>query len=55
MILGEVKAIYIDDAVISNNENGKIKIHAEKIDPIARLGGDEYAFFDEIIRVPRPQ
>ncbi|ARN73736.1 flavin reductase family protein [Oceanicoccus sagamiensis] len=55
MILGEVKAIYVDDAVITEDEKGRAKIHADKIDPITRLGGDEYGLFGGIINVPRPK
>ncbi|WP_101758363.1 flavin reductase family protein [Oceanicoccus sp. KOV_DT_Chl] len=55
MILGQVKAIYIDDAVITEDDQGRAKIHADKIDPITRLGGDEYGLFGDIISVPRPK
>jgi flavin reductase (DIM6/NTAB) family NADH-FMN oxidoreductase RutF len=55
MILGEVKSIYVDDHVISQDQKGRIKIHADKIDPISRLGGDEYGLFGGIISVPRPE
>ena len=55
MILGEVKSIYIDDAVITEDEKGRAKIHADKIDPITRLGGDEYGLFGGIVSVPRPK
>ena len=55
MILGEVKAIYVDDAVMTEDENGRAKIHADKIDPITRLGGNEYGLLGGIIDVPRPK
>ena len=55
MILGEVKAIYVDDSVITEDEQGRTKIHADKIDPITRLGGDEYGLFGEVISIPRPR
>jgi flavin reductase (DIM6/NTAB) family NADH-FMN oxidoreductase RutF len=55
MILGEVKAIYIEDAVITEDKNGRTKIHADKVDPITRLGGDEYGLFGGIIRLARPK
>lgn len=53
MILGEVKAIYVDDAVITEDDKGRAKIHADKIDPITRLGGDEYGLFGGVVNVPR--
>ncbi|MGK0498748.1 MAG: flavin reductase (DIM6/NTAB) family NADH-FMN oxidoreductase RutF [Oceanicoccus sp.] len=55
MILGRVKAVYVDDAVTTEDENGRIKIHSDKIDPITRLGGDEYGLLGDIITVPRPR
>jgi flavin reductase (DIM6/NTAB) family NADH-FMN oxidoreductase RutF len=55
MILGSVKAIYVDDAVITEDAKGRAKIHADKIDPIARLGGDEYGLFGKVVSVPRPK
>lgn len=55
MILGEIKAVYVDDSVTTEDEKGRIKIHADKIDPITRLGGNEYGLFGDIIDVPRPK
>jgi flavin reductase (DIM6/NTAB) family NADH-FMN oxidoreductase RutF len=54
MVLAEVKFIYIADDVVSES-NGKVKIHADKIDPISRLGGEEYATLGNIITIPRPR
>ena len=55
IIYGRVNAIYIDDNIVSTNERGHIKVHAEKLDPVARLGADEYMSFGEIIRLKRPK
>ena len=54
MVLGLIKAVYADDGVITL-EQGRPKIHADKIDPLARLGGNEYASIGNIIDVPRPK
>jgi flavin reductase (DIM6/NTAB) family NADH-FMN oxidoreductase RutF len=54
LILGEVTSIYVDDSAVSTDEKGRVKIHADKIDPITRLGGNEYGVFGNIIDVPRP-
>ncbi|MCP4433249.1 MAG: flavin reductase family protein [Gammaproteobacteria bacterium] len=54
LIFGEVTHIYIDDEVIELDAKGRVKVLADKIDPIARLGGGEYASFGEIIDIPRP-
>lgn len=55
LIFGEVTQVYIDDSVIEEDAKGRVKVLAEKIDPIARLGGGEYTTFGEIIDIPRPE
>ena len=55
LILATVKAIYVDDSVTTEDDKGRTKIHADRIDPITRLGGDEYGLFGGIINVPRPK
>ncbi|MGZ4493301.1 MAG: flavin reductase family protein [Nocardioides sp.] len=50
MILGDVVAICVDDAVLVDG-------HPEyaRLDPLARLGKEEWALHAEVISVPRPQ
>lgn len=55
MILGEIKAIYLDDSVVGEDEKGRLKVAAEKLNPLGRLGGTEYVTFGEIVSVPRPK
>lgn len=55
IIYGKVNAIYIDDSIISINDKGRVKVHAEKLDPIARLGTDEYMMSGKIIQLQRPR
>ena len=55
LIFGEIKKLYLDDQVISENDRGRQKIHADRIDPIGRLGTDEYTTFGEILTIPRPK
>jgi flavin reductase (DIM6/NTAB) family NADH-FMN oxidoreductase RutF len=54
LIFGQVRAIYVDDSVVSQDPKGRIKVAAEKVDPLGRLGVDEYVTFGEILRVRRP-
>lgn len=51
MVLGQVKRIYIDDAML----NAEGRVLADRVDPLARLGGDEYGTLGEIITVARPR
>ena len=55
IIYGRVRHIYIDDDIISISDKGRIKVHTDKLEPIARLGADEYMGFGEIIRLARPR
>ena len=55
IIYGKVNSIFIDDAVISVNDKGRIKVHAEKVMPISRLGAGEYMAAGNVISVPRPK
>lgn len=53
LIFGKIEKIWLDDEVVSD-DNGRLKIDAAAVDPIARLGGIDYELFGEILSVPRP-
>ena len=55
IIYGKVNAIYISDSITSVNEKGRIKVHAEKLDPISRLGANEYMTFGKVLSMKRPK
>lgn len=55
LIFAEISNIYLDDAVVGQDAKGRMKVLADKVDPIGRLGGGEYVSFGEIIDVPRPK
>ena len=55
LVLGEVTQVYVDDSVIEYDAKGRMQVMAEKVDPIARLGGGEYSTFGEKLNIPRPQ
>jgi flavin reductase (DIM6/NTAB) family NADH-FMN oxidoreductase RutF len=54
VIYGEVKSIYIDDSIVTSNDKGRIKVHADRLQPISRLGADEYMQAGEVISIKRP-
>ena len=54
LIFGEVQSIWIDDDCAGINEKGRLKIDADKIEPLARLGAGEYASFGQILTAKRP-
>jgi flavin reductase (DIM6/NTAB) family NADH-FMN oxidoreductase RutF len=55
IIYGRVRHIYIDDDITSINEKGRLKVHADRLEPISRLGASEYMSFGEIISLARPE
>lgn len=55
VIYGKVNSIYIDDAVVEVNEKGRIKVFADKVKPISRLGASEYMRPGEVITLARPR
>ena len=54
VIYGKVSQIYIDEAIASTSEKGRLTVYADQLDPVSRLGADEYMGFGEIIRLKRP-
>jgi flavin reductase (DIM6/NTAB) family NADH-FMN oxidoreductase RutF len=55
VIFGRLDSIYIDDGLISLAPGGRIKVDAAKLNPLARLGANEYAALGEIIPRKRPE
>lgn len=54
LIFGQIEKIWLDDTVVAEDAKGRLKVNAEAVDPIARLGGLEYVTFGDIVSVPRP-
>ena len=54
MILGEIKAAYINDDILDAAEPDKLRVNTQKMNPLARLGGPSYASLGKIITRKRP-
>lgn len=54
MILGRVERMYIDDSITDEDAKGRLRVGAEKLDPLGRLGGSEYTTMGTILNIPRP-
>ncbi|NTS76412.1 flavin reductase family protein [Catenovulum sp. SM1970] len=50
----EVKQAYLDESIAVVDDKNRSKIDALKLDPLARLGGAEYANLAEVFKVTRP-
>ena len=47
-LIGEVKQMYLDESVAEINEKGRLKVDANKLQPLGRLGASEYTYFGEV-------
>ncbi|MGJ8582384.1 MAG: flavin reductase family protein, partial [Psychromonas sp.] len=54
LIFVEVKQLYINDQVLNKEQTERIDIAANKINPLARLGGGEYASITAPFKLTRP-
>jgi flavin reductase (DIM6/NTAB) family NADH-FMN oxidoreductase RutF len=54
LIIGEVRSIYVDDDAALVRD-GRVVIDSKKVDPLSRLGGNEYALFGQTMAVERPK
>lgn len=55
LIFGEVERLHVDDNAIERTTDGRLKISAAVLDPVARLGADEYGTLGEVLTIPRPR
>ena len=54
LLFAEIKEIYVADDCAETLDNGRLKVHADRIEPLSRLGASEYSSFGEVRRVQRP-
>ncbi len=55
LILGQVNGVYVDEAITDRDDKGRLKIRAERLDPLARLGASEFMTFGRIETRLRPK
>ncbi|MCW9080337.1 MAG: flavin reductase family protein [Colwellia sp.] len=54
LIFVEIKQLYINDSVADLDDKQRVKIHTERIQPLTRLGGGEYASTTAPFTMTRP-
>lgn len=54
IVFGHVKFIYVDDSV-GTNVDGRLNVDPRKVDPLSRLGGQDFGLFGDVITVKRPK
>ncbi|MDU0114716.1 flavin reductase family protein [Psychrosphaera aquimarina] len=55
LIFAKIEHIYINDEVINIDDKGRVKVLANKVNPLSRLGGSEYGSLGDIISNIRPK
>jgi len=54
LLFVEIEQMFIADEIVEVSDAGRIKVDAQKLDPIARLGANEYAFLSDVTHLKRP-
>ena len=54
MILAEVLQLYLDDKAVAQDTKGRLQVDAGALDPLARLGVNEYAHLGNRVLLNRP-
>ena len=54
LLFAQLKEIYVADDCVEINEQGRLKILADKIQPLSRLGSSQYASFGDVMSASRP-
>ncbi len=55
LIFGRIKTLFVDDDVMVEDERGRSKIDASRLDPLSRLGAGEYLSFGSVMPLGRPR
>jgi len=53
LVIGKIDRVYVDDAIGRMTEDG-LEVDALALNPLSRLGGDDYAQLGEALTIPRP-
>jgi len=53
LVFGKLLRIWLDDEVVAEDDKGRMKVMADKLSPLARLGGNEYVTAGNILDIPR--
>ena len=55
MIFGRIRSMYLSDDVAQRDERGRIYVDIAAFDPLARLGGEDYARLGTPFTIARPR
>jgi flavin reductase (DIM6/NTAB) family NADH-FMN oxidoreductase RutF len=55
VIYGEILSITINEALIQDHPKGRLQLDSHALDPLARLGGNNYGSLGDVLTVIRPK
>jgi flavin reductase (DIM6/NTAB) family NADH-FMN oxidoreductase RutF len=55
LVFGQVRSVFIDDTVAQADAQGRIKVDNDLLDPLGRLGANEYLVRGKVVRQARPK
>lgn len=56
LVFAQIQSAYICDSIVtSDKDSGRNTIHADKLNPLARLGGNDYATIEKPFTLARPK
>ena len=53
VIYGEIKTIYLDDSIATEDDKGRVKVQVDKLQPVSRLGASEYMAPGKVVTLKR--
>ena len=54
LVFAQLNSVWIEDGTAALDAQGRLRVDARQVSPIARLGGGEYASFGEVLSRRRP-
>lgn len=54
LILLEISVAFIDDAICEQDDKNRVRVDASKLNPLARLGANQYAALGDVLTLNRP-
>jgi flavin reductase (DIM6/NTAB) family NADH-FMN oxidoreductase RutF len=55
LVFAQIRSVFVNDEIVGKDAKGRAKIEADKLNPLARLGGSEFVENGRIFSVPRPK
>lgn len=54
LVLGQIRHLFLSDEIADRDDKDRLRVDAGRLDPLGRLGPDQYLVGGEVIRIKRP-